>query len=195
MQHKMVGRDVWVERTRKPATAVSLFELMVVLVVGAILTVFFIYSAQYLTVSTRVSRVEHEHRVLSRALQNYEADYSTFPDMKAGLHALYGPIAYMVRIPPDPFSGRSEREYAYVSFPGGSKIRWILISLGPDHDSDVIGALSLGSAEKSLGIGPFDDRANTLSLSTEQIESVLARHTYDPTNGLVSGGDIVLVNR
>jgi hypothetical protein len=173
---------------------VALFELLVVLAVAAILTVFFVYSAQYLMVSTRVSRVKEEQRVLTRALQNYETDYGTFPNMKTGLHALYAPVAYMVRIPPDPFGARGDEEYVYISSPGGG-YRWLLVSQGPDHRSDLLLGLGLVRGEGGLLTGKSEDKSATLSLRSESVETLLTRFTYDPTNGLISGGDIIAASR
>lgn len=170
--------------------AVSLFELMVVLVVAGILTAFFIYSSQYLIVKTRVSRVTEEHRVLARALQNYEADYGTFPSTSDGLRALGSPIAYIVRVPPDPFSPDEQQEYVYVSSPRFDG-RWLIVSQGPDRDADVLKALGIARRDGALTIGNPDDAPNTLSLPVEQINSLLSHVTYDPTNGLVSNGDII----
>ena len=171
--------------------AFTLFELLVVLVVAAILTAFFIYSAQYLIVSTRISRVKEEQRVLARALQNYETDYSASPNTETGLHSLYGPVAYMVRIPADPFSNQESEEYAYVGSPGGD-YRWLLISRGPDRHSDLLSAMGLVRGQGGgLTIGVSDDKAATLPLSAEKIDTLLTRLTYDPTNGLKSPGDIV----
>jgi type II secretory pathway pseudopilin PulG len=168
-----------------------LFELLVVLAVAAILTVFFVYSAQYLMVSTRVSRVKEEQRVLTRALQNYETDYGACPNMKTGLHALYAPVAYMVRIPPDPFSVRGDEEYVYISSPGGG-YRWLLVSQGPDHHSDLFPFVR---GEGGLLTGKSEDNSATLSLRSESVETLLTRFTYDPTNGLISGGDIIAASR
>ena len=180
--------------TYSGSTAVALFELLVVLVVAGILTVFFVYSAQYLITTTRVSRVREEQRVLSRALQNYEADYAAFPGTQSGLHALYAPVAYMVRIPNDPFSGHANNEYVYISSPGGG-YRWLIISQGPDRQSDLLRALGLAQGTSGMIFAPADDRPDTRPLPVEKFETLLTLCTYDPTNGLVSGGDIITANR
>jgi type II secretory pathway pseudopilin PulG len=169
-----------------------LFELLIVFLVAAILTAFFLYSAQYLTVSSRISRVKEEHRVLTRALQNYEADYGVFPGNDSGLHALCAPVAYMVRIPNDPFGTGKNEEYIYISSPGGG-CRWLLISDGPDHRSDFLAAVKGQQLPPALVTARKDDRTATLSLPAEQVEAFLVRYTYDPTNGLMSPGDIITV--
>jgi len=179
---------------RTGIAAVALFELLVVLAVASILTMFFIYSAQYLMVSTRVSRVKEEQRVLARALQNYEADYGTYPNTRAGLDALYGPVAYLVCIPSDPFSTRGDVEYGYIGSPGGG-YRWLIVSVGPDRRSDLLAAPGFIRGEGGLMMGKIEDKPATLSLPTEKIETLLTLMTYDPTNGLISGGDIITTNR
>lgn len=176
---------------RAPAAAITLFELLVVLAVAAVLMVIFIYSAQYLVINTRISRVKEEHRILSRALQNYEADYSEYPSTRVGLHALNGPIAYMVRVPNDPFSSGESKGYAYVRFPG-TRYPWVLISRGPDGDDDFLNALTIGHTGGALAAG---DNTDTLTVPALQMQLLLAVVAYDPTNGLKSKGDIVTAGR
>lgn len=180
-------------RPRRAVRAVSLFELMVVIAVAGILTIFFIYSSQYLMVSTRISRVKEEHRILKRALHNYEADYGSFPDTSAGLHVLDGPVAYLLRVPMDPFSNENE-EYVYVALPGGS-YRWVVLSRGPDGDSDLLEALGLSSKNGLVVVAESGDEANTIPVRAEQIDTFLTILSYDPTNGLISDGDIITTSR
>jgi len=176
--------------THRTARGVTLFELLVVLVVSSILMALFVVTAQYLMTSSRVSRVKEEHRVLTRALQNYESDFGTAPSTQLGLRALCAPVAYMVQVPADPFSLRQNNRYSYVRLPGESS-RWLIVSEGPDCRTDVLNAFGLRQRGGALVGGRTDDRPDTLSLPTEAIETILARLTYDPTNGLVSAGDII----
>lgn len=194
MTRTVVGKRFQVRRARAASTAVSLFELMVVFVIAAILTALFVYFSGHFIVTTRVSRVKEEHRVLARALQNYEADYGVFPETQPGLHALYGPIAYMVRVPPDPFSDHESEEYAYVSSPGEG-YRWLIVSRGPDGDSDLLTVLKRSRQKGALMLSNSADDPNTLSLPTKQLKTLLLLSAYDPTNGLVSSGDIVTATR
>ncbi|MCX8036293.1 MAG: prepilin-type N-terminal cleavage/methylation domain-containing protein [Candidatus Sumerlaeia bacterium] len=180
--------------SRRRSAALSLYELLVVLALVAILTLLLFVSAQQLMISSRISRVQEEHRVLTRALQNYESDYGMYPGTNIGLRALCAPVAYMVRIPNDPFSARSDQPYVYIGLPGRNA-RWILISEGPDRKSDVLAALGLRQKGAALLGGFPDDRGDTLSLLAVNIEALIPRLSYDPTNGLVSGGDIITVTR
>jgi type II secretory pathway pseudopilin PulG len=177
---------------------VSLFELMVVLAVAGILTLLFIYSARYLMVTTRVSRVKEEHRVLKRALENYEADYGQFPQSAPGLHALDGPIAYLVRIPADPFSQGEAEEYVYMRTEE-NRHRWVIISRGPDGDSDFLDSLRFRSANNALEIGGsdpnVDDEPEAFPLDVGDVTRLLPIVAYDPTNGLMSSGDIITTSR
>ena len=193
MVHQMGGGQRGKGLLRPKGYAVTLFELLVVLVVASILTVLFVYSAQYLMVSSRVSRVQEEHRVLTRALQNYEADYGSLPSNRIGLHALCAPVAYMVRIPADPFSDRESDEYLYVKSSSGD-FRWVIVSAGPDHRSDLLRTLR-SQPKGTVIVGSAEDRADTLSLPAGDLEAFLPSLTYDPTNGLVSGGDIITIAR
>jgi len=178
---------------RPSGYAVTLFELLVVLAVASILMIIFVYSSQYLMVSSRVSRVQEEHRVLIRALQNYEADYGALPSNRVGLHALCAPVAYMVRIPSDPFSDRESEEYVYVKS-AGNDFRWVIVSAGPDHRSDLLKTLR-SQPRGTVLAGNAEDKADTVSLPSGDIEALLTSMTYDPTNGLVSGGDIITIAR
>lgn len=188
---KLSGR-----RSRSRILAVSFFELMVVFAVAAILTSFFIYSAQYLVVRTRVSRVKEEHRVLKRALQNYEADYGEFPETASGLHALDGPIAYLVRIPSDPFSAGEGEEYNYVRT-DEREHRWLIVSRGPDGDSDLFKELRRRQQQNAPRVGApaAEDDPNTWSASMRNLGDLIGIVMYDPTNGLISNGDIITTSR
>ena len=176
----------------------SLFELMVVLAVAGILTLLFVYSARYLMVTTRVSRVKEEHRVLKRALENYEADYGQFPQSAPGLHALDGPIAYLVRIPADPFGQGEDQEYVYLRTEE-NRHRWLIISRGPDGDSDFLDSLRFRSFNSTLQTGggntDGDDDSETYALDVGDVTRLLSLVAYDPTNGLMSNGDIITTSR
>jgi hypothetical protein len=106
--------------------------------------------------------------------------------------SLTTPIAYLGGFPRDPFSHGSAACYVYLSVqPGqahtagrkaadGAWRGWILISAGPDGDYDWAGEWD-----------ELDPRAKT------QWERLLtgmtaggSAFTYDPTNGLLSDGDI-----
>ncbi len=109
----------------------TLFELSVVVLIGIIIVTFLILSAQSLLIRTKVSRVKEEHRMLTRALQNYLMDYSALPNSTQGLRTLERPTAYMGTLPRDPFQGGRVGTYLYLQ-PNSSEIASVIISPGPD---------------------------------------------------------------
>lgn len=113
----------------------TLFELTTVLTVVFILALMAFYSSRALVERTKVGRVREEHRLLARALQNYNVDYADFPDSTIGLEVLVRPTAYMGSVPQDPFQPGGGT-YVYLrckAVEGGC----VLISPGPDGDFDL----------------------------------------------------------
>ena len=113
----------------------TLFELTTVMVVIFILGLLAFFSSRALVERTKVSRVREEHRLLARALQNYNVDYSDYPDSTRGLQVLLRPTAYLGGVPQDPFQPDGGG-YIYLrckAAEGGC----VLISPGPDGDFDL----------------------------------------------------------
>lgn len=175
--------------------AVTLFELIIVVLVTALLAVFFVLSTQFLVIRTKVSRVREEHRVLARALQNYQMDYNNLPSETNGLESLTAPTAYLARVPSDPFSDHEQQTYLYLN-PDGNNQVYILVSAGPDKQLRIAPFLARGRmASRAQGT------ANSATAATEQQSPVIddwfdtyrLHYTYDPTNGAASAGDIITV--
>lgn len=168
----------------------TLFELMVVITVTLILTAIFIYSSRHLIITTKLSRVKEEHKVLSRALQNYQMDYNDYPNNVVGLRALNAPTAYLASLPSDPFLSPSNHTYVYYYEPG-YPYNYILISAGPDGDLDFNEYyLSAVSTLASGGSTPQPSQQ-----AENILKEFLQTRVYDPTNGLNSDGDIVTLSR
>jgi len=200
--------EPWYPLPETEPRAVTLFELIVVVVVAAVLAVLLVLSTNFLVVRTKVSRVKEEQRVLVRALQNYQMDYSNLPTESAGLEALVAPTAYLASVPHDPFQ-RSEPDAAYFYFsPDGIGRSYAIVSAGPDGKLDVLQFLSWarGTQPRAAPGSEFGDsrmaenESDTagqdpipLSPETDWFHEYMARYTYDPTNGTVSSGDIISV--
>lgn len=162
---------------------------MVVITVTLILTAIFIYSSRHLIITTKISRVKEEHKVLSRALQNYQMDYNDYPNNTVGLKALNAPTAYLASLPSDPFSSNGNHTYVYYYEPG-YPYNYILISAGPDGDLDFQEYyLSAVSVPASGGSTPQPQPAENA------LKEFLQTRVYDPTNGLNSDGDIITLSR
>lgn len=168
---------------------ITLFEMTIVLTVTLILSVIFIYSTSHLVVKTKIERVKEEHRVLSRALQNYRMDYNDYPSQIFSLNA---PTAYLSSIPSDPFLPQvGDPTYKYY-FKPAEDCDFVIVSAGPDHDLDLetlVEKYMLNASSSSLGDGNAAATRNDIMKAILPI--YLATKVYDPTNGVVSDGDII----
>lgn len=185
--------------TRPSPYAVTLFELIIVVLVTALLAVFFVLSTQFLIIRTKVSRVREEHRVLARALQNYQMDYNNLPSETNGLESLTAPTAYLARVPSDPFSGPQQHTYLYLN-PDGKNLVYILVSAGPDGQLNIAPFLARGRTSSHLqgmgdpaSAGTVSGTERTPQLLDDWFDTYRLQYTYDPTNGAVSAGDIITV--
>jgi prepilin-type N-terminal cleavage/methylation domain-containing protein len=168
----------------------TVFELMVVITVALILSLIFIYSSHHLIITTKISRVKEEHKVLARALQNYQMDYNDYPNNAEGLKALSAPTAYLASLPSDPFLPGANHTYAYYYEPG-YPYNYILISAGPDGDLDFYDYyLNALNAPAGDGAAPQPSQQ-----AENALQEFLRTRVYDPTNGLNSDGDIVTLSR
>jgi type II secretion system protein G len=166
----------------------TLSELLVVVALVSILAAFFFFSTHHLVVRTKLSRVQEEHKVLTRALQNYQMDYMDYPNSEQGLAALNTPTAYLASLPRDPFATNPNKIYYYRQNPGGG-YSYIVLSAGPDGDIDFLDYLAQAGRISSPSAGSNSE------YSREQIDALFQKYlttkTYDPTNGLNSDGDVI----
>jgi len=143
--------------------------------------------AREANVRSACSRVRADHRILATAVESYYVDWSSYPpssdfetvvsrgggDSMPTLRRITTPIAYITRIPDDPFSETGDVPYFYFT-PDPEKdaelieknIRWISWSVGPD------GVNNIRSRDCFKHPKWFD-------------------LFYDPTNGTNSAGDII----
>ncbi len=171
-------------------SGLTLFEMMIVVTVTLILSLIFIYSAQHIVVRTKIERVKEEQRVLSRALQNYRMDYNDYP---RDLHALNAPTAYLSTLPPDPFLDRAHRRAYVYYYEPAEGYKYIIVSAGPDGDLDLnlmiqeyLRIASSSDDEEEQDFNPTRDE-----ILNSVIPVYLAAKVYDPTNGIISDGDVV----
>jgi type II secretory pathway pseudopilin PulG len=163
-----------------PRRGLTFFEVTVVFVVIAILVAVIFFGTRRLTVETQLARVHEEHRVISRALQNYYVDYSDFPTQGQGLVVLSEPVTYLASLPRDIFArGVSAETYAYRTAQVGIQTVWVLVSRGPDGDMDLDAGQPRQVPPGSSGSAPSEDLPLKLLLGS-----------YNPTNGLHSDGDV-----
>ncbi len=194
----------------------SLFELAVVVAIGVVVFAVMLYSSRGLITQTKVSRVQEEHRAITRALQNYALDYSALPGAKQGLASLSRPTAYLGSVPEDPFQDHGT--YLYLSPPSGELVS-LVISPGPDGDFDLPQELwrftNVGSVDRervpvtvlrseleeltvSAAAMAEHDPEDTLRQPMSEAEAAilstyLQLGSYDPAKG--EDGDIITVVR
>lgn len=125
-------------------------------------------------------------------------------------HTLTTPIAYITTMPTDPFSGAGKGfvPYAYRNAKD-TKDGYVITSVGPDFDllaphgrgnTNAENPLSTAADSKSPSrIGDINERAvihfieGTGDYTAEQrpnLDLFLEDLTYDPTNGIISEGDL-----
>ncbi|MCX7013064.1 MAG: type II secretion system protein GspG [Candidatus Sumerlaeota bacterium] len=113
-------------------------------------------------IAGRTSYTRSSLRSLHTAMEAYRVDYNDYPSRMATLTT---PIAYLTSFAPDPFALPSP---AAPLAPGADPDPWRLkMRYAPDYSNLMI-----------YGVGP--DRADEGGMAD-----------YDPTNGTISGGDIV----
>jgi len=171
---------------RRPGSAFTLIELLIVVAIIAILAVIAVPNFLEAQMRAKVSRCAADMRSIAVGLEAYRVDWNDYPiyywwsgppslgDLKGTPEQNYGelavlttPVAYITSIPVDIFHlDVAPRPYDYTNTVEGwrrmgihhpTTTMWSLRSFGPDFDRDKM-------------------------------------RYYDPTNGTVSNGDIVLTN-
>jgi len=132
---------------------------------------------------------EAEQALWERIVQKVGDDIHKYQNLERnrclGFEILTTPIAYLTRIPRDPFSKHFTCLYRY----GTPQVRdawptfWMLVSNGPDEDADVDPAYVVPDEDQSLW--------HYYSYPFEGTRRPLKELIYDPTNGVLSSGDIV----
>ncbi len=132
----------------------------------------------------------------------YIEEFVTFQTSKAGRFVahLTSPVAYISHAPLDPFSANPVLPYGYA----GGRIGYIITSFGPDRDQeegisdlnhrgdiDEPTAFILAEGEKT----EYSLMSSFLGTHTRQKSPSLLRNylnakSYDPSNGLLSNGDL-----
>lgn len=171
------------------------------ILVFAVIALALVLWPKYLEPSTRspVSRVRSDMRSLATAIEAYHVDLNAYPASATGEHSVNGarfghpdfqsvpsfriardresfqtittPMAYITTYPADYFALIKGATFGYCSVAINGRAGWILISPGPDRDYDI-------------------DPARDYDPSVEQPSPRLLALAYDPTNGIVSNGDV-----
>ena len=192
----------------------TLIELLIVVAIIAILAAIAVPNFLEAQVRSKVSRVKADQRSIATAVEAYYVDNNEYPAAKTGNNASHGgvptatsaqevytfavktatqnnlmtmttPIAYITSYPRDPFADNAITFEYYKDNQG-----WILGSFGPDTDE-----ASYGNIDWRPNV-PGVETTYTATIA-QPSETLLAgahgtngSHTYDPTNGTVSDGDV-----
>ena len=134
-----------------PFAGLTFGEMLVVLAVFATLAIMFFLSSNHVMTKTRVARVIHEQKVIRLGLANFQADHLRIPDESSGLVSITGgAYPYLPSIPQDPFCRDGSRISPYEYYTSISENHSALIvSVGPDGDSDIGGFLNNIKLENS----------------------------------------------
>lgn len=173
----------------------TLFELVVVIAVGAVLVLLLLAATRSVVIETKVNRVREEHRQLALALSRYALDYGAPPTADLGLDALARGSRATIGLPMDPFR-TGGATYAYLPLPKSEGGGYLLISPGPDGAFDIPEVLlplvwGIPSTEGLRGPGdpaPPDDEAIAAAL-----QQYLSLHQYDSARSVPSGDVITFV--
>lgn len=134
---------------------------------------------------TKILETKRDSRPLEKALDAYRRDHGSYP---GALGELTTPVAYLQRWPADRCAAvdpetrrRTSLVYAPLNrrSPANRVVydAFALISVGPDRVPDIV---------------PERDLPPDVPLTREEAERRLAALTYDPSNGSMSTGDVVL---
>jgi type II secretion system protein G len=176
----------------KNIKAFSLVELLVVVAILAILSAIAVPNFIEAQTRAKISRARTDMRTLATALETYAVDHNAYPQSNfvprfQRMIPLTTPVAYLTTIPTDPFNPpdtgagpfRSRGDYSFGSMPLDSASRFALASDGPDLVNDTDPIRFYPGYTSGLFYGQVPGFTYTL---------------YDPTNGVVSRGDIFRAN-
>lgn len=171
----------------------SLFELVVVIAVGAILVLLLLFSTRTVLIQTKVNRVREEHRQLALALSRYSLDYGTAPGAELGLDALVRGSRGRSALPVDPFQPTGST-YAYLPVPKAAGGGYLLISPGPDGEFDIPEQLlplcwGVPGAESLRGLGASETSMPPATV-TSSMQLYLGQHQFDSAQD-GSAGDVI----
>jgi general secretion pathway protein G len=175
-----------VSRHIHPTGAFTLVELLIVVVILAILAALAMVNHQLGVARSRVARVQTDMRPIATALETYRTDHNAYPPSAEGdimlvepLRPLLTPVAYLSSIPADPFGPAPLDFMPAVLMPGYSYKERKTTSVG--MPADTFGELWHELPDKEFLLH---------SCGPNRVWDVTPYVEYDPTNGVVSGGDI-----
>lgn len=191
----------------------TLIELLIVVAIIAILAAIAIPNFLQAQIRSKVSRVRSDLRTMATGMESYYVDWNHYP-LTGGIlresgelqypldtpfdgtvhnrfvgFCLTTPIAYLSSLPFDPFMNEPIPEVNYFYLNNyGERVRFVKNELEEEvfpplgHRYEVFGEWMLYSA------GPSGERGAT---TYGRVGNELILGIYDPTNGIVSSGNII----
>ena len=175
----------------KKMRAFTLIELLIVVAIIGILAAIAVPNFLNARMRATIAKMQTDLRALGDALHMYRIDNKCYFEQMGSnpareMQRLTTPIVYIAAIPHDPFRSRllnpkyqsTTENYDYSSYPISYSVPkckkdWLLHGIGPDTDEDT-------SVD---GLDP--------SGATAQRKLLFMRLLYQPSNGLVSSGDVI----
>lgn len=163
--------------------------MLIVLAVFSILAVMFMISSNHAMTKSRYARTLQDQRTITLALQRYVADYFRYPDEQEGLAELTKPGRGMLGQVPHDIFDEQQSQYAYFARFGPGNYQTLVVSVGPDGDADVGEVIDAKRREESVNL--VENRYRFLFKTPDEAKAFVIEHSYDPTNGSLSNGDII----
>lgn len=171
--------------------ALTLVELLVVVAIISVLAAVAVPNFLEAQIRSKVALAKNDLRTIATALETYHVDNGRYPETYITprwqrFQCLTTPVAYMTRVPRDPFEHRwdldnyidwAPRHFAYKmgATPLQTPQRYAISSNGPDLDEDSVPIKAYPGFSWAVFLGLDPDYDYMI---------------YDPTNGTVSSGDI-----
>ncbi len=186
---------------RRYSIAFTLIELLIVVAIIAILAAIAVPNFLEAQVRSKVSRAKADIRSLATGLESYSVDHNEYPPamflppevvtLEDRWKFITTPVAYLTSIPPDPFGDTD----VTVSYPGPPwKYRTFdfvsKVDVPPPNNDGFF--LYLKEVWGREGVWYVASQGPNLEPELA-ISATLAGTAYDPTNGTISGGDIIRI--
>jgi type II secretion system protein G len=183
----------------------TLIELLIVVAIIAILAAIAIPNFLNAQTRSKIARAKGEMRTLTTALESYYVDNSCYarayrPPYIAlcslRISMLSTPIAYISRIPKDPFGAAQYTTAEYDTYDYFDEASFIELRWGSGHNVDLAkpqwGGATWGRAWRlsSLGADRIQSYAGNIFAYANYPAFGWPAY-YDPTNGTISNGDII----
>jgi len=180
--------------------AFTLIELLIVVAIIAILAAIAVPNFLEAQTRSKVCRAHCDMYSIATALVGWSVDFNHYPpdgddleppinpmtafDVMARLQVITTPVSYMTSLPFDPF---------HLGFDPNPPLVLLFPSLPfYTYSYNTFGAYNADPINQQPPNAGHPDNFNLLSLGpSEAFDSLLGSLEYDPTNGIISAGDIL----